>query len=86
MSVDRADAVRVPAALCPTLLIVGGADPEVLRLNEAALARLGAPVKELAVVPGAGHLFEGPGELGQVAELAAGWFDRHLGPGGPHAG
>ena len=77
----------LPAALCPTLLIVGGADGAVLGLNEDALARIGAPVKELVVVPGAGHLFEEPGTLDEVARLAAGWFARHLGTGGgPYAG
>lgn len=72
----------LPAALCPTLLIVGGDDRGVIELNRDALARLGAPVKELVIVPGAGHLFEEPGTLDEVARLAADWFDRHLGPGG----
>jgi putative phosphoribosyl transferase len=63
----------------PTLLIVGGADPEVLDLNRAALARLRCE-KELRVVPGATHLFEEPGTLDEVARLAAAWFRRHLGP------
>ncbi|RYF16747.1 MAG: alpha/beta hydrolase [Comamonadaceae bacterium] len=70
-----------PAALAevsaPTLLIVGGADTAVLALNEDALQRLRCP-KELAIVPGATHLFEEPGALERVAELAAGWFQRHL--------
>lgn len=70
-----------PAALAevsaPTLLIVGGADTAVLALNEEALQRLRCP-KELAIVPGATHLFEEPGALERVAELAAGWFQRHL--------
>lgn len=72
----------LPAALCPTLLIVGGDDETVLELNRGALARLAAPVKELVVVPGAGHLFEEPGKLEEVARLAADWFGRHLGTGG----
>jgi putative phosphoribosyl transferase len=62
----------------PTLLIVGGRDTEVLELNRRALARLGG-TKELAVVPGATHLFEEPGALKQVADLASAWFLRHLG-------
>ena len=62
----------------PTLLIVGERDVEVLHLNRQALARL-AGVKELAVVPGATHLFEEPGALEQVAQLAQQWFLRHLG-------
>lgn len=61
----------------PTLLIVGGRDTEVLALNRGALARLGG-VKELRVVPGATHLFEEPGTLEAVAELATDWFTRHL--------
>lgn len=61
----------------PTLLIVGGADELVLGLNRRALAEL-AGLKELAVVPGATHLFEEPGALEQVAVLASGWFRRHL--------
>ncbi len=62
----------------PTLLIVGGRDRAVLDLNRTALERLAAE-KRLAVVPGAGHLFEEPGTLDTVAELAAEWFGRHLG-------
>jgi putative phosphoribosyl transferase len=62
----------------PTLLIVGGNDPEVLRLNEQALAALPGPAR-LEIVPGAGHLFEEPGALERVAVLARDWFLRHLG-------
>jgi pimeloyl-ACP methyl ester carboxylesterase len=62
----------------PTLLIVGGRDHGVLDYNRAALAQLGGP-KELVVVPGATHLFEEPGALERVAELAAQWFERYLG-------
>ena len=61
----------------PTLLIVGGADTLVLELNEAAYARLRCE-KRLVVVPGATHLFEEPGALEQVAELAREWFLGHL--------
>lgn len=57
----------------PTLLIVGGADTVVLELNREAATRLTCP-NELAVVPGATHLFEEPGALEQVASLAAAWF------------
>jgi dienelactone hydrolase len=70
------------AARCPTLLIVGGDDDAVIGLNEVALALLAAPVKQLVIVPGAGHLFEEPGKLEEVARLAADWFTRHLGTGG----
>jgi putative phosphoribosyl transferase len=61
----------------PTLLIVGGADRAVLRLNELAAERLAAR-SEVAVVPGAGHLFEEPGALERVAELAINWFGTEL--------
>jgi putative phosphoribosyl transferase len=63
--------------VAPTLLIVGGADGGVLALNRSAFERL-ACEKRLHVVPGAGHLFEEPGALAEVAEEAAGWFTRHL--------
>jgi dienelactone hydrolase len=61
----------------PTLLIVGSADPEVLECNRAAM-RLLHGVRRLEVLPGATHLFEEPGALESVAELAANWFDAHL--------
>ena len=61
----------------PTLLIVGGHDPQVLSLNEAALGELPGQ-KRMAIVPGATHLFEEPGTLDEVARLAAEWFGRHL--------
>ena len=69
---------RLPEVRAPTLLIVGGADAEVLELNRRAAALLRCP-HDLAVVPGAGHLFTEPGALEQVAELAVGWFATHLG-------
>jgi putative phosphoribosyl transferase len=62
----------------PTLLIVGGTDTEVLELNRRAAALLRCP-HDLAVVPGAGHLFAEAGALEQVAELAVDWFATHLG-------
>lgn len=61
----------------PTLLIVGGYDEPVIRLNEEALEQISA-AKELAIVPGATHLFEEPGMLEEVARLAKDWFLRHL--------
>jgi putative phosphoribosyl transferase len=65
---------EVPA---PTLLIVGGNDEPVTSLNVMAYRKLRSP-KELAVIPGATHLFEEPGALDQVARLAADWFRRFL--------
>jgi pimeloyl-ACP methyl ester carboxylesterase len=61
----------------PTLLIVGEYDDTVLALNADAFARLRCE-KELKIVPRATHLFQEEGALEQVAELAAGWFHRHL--------
>jgi dienelactone hydrolase len=61
----------------PTLLIVGSHDPEVLRLNRAALSLMSAE-KKLVIVPGATHLFEEPGALEEVARLAAAWFITYL--------
>ncbi len=61
----------------PALLIVGGEDPEVLELNRQALKKLQGE-KALVVIPGATHLFEEPGTLEQVADLARRWFLRWL--------
>lgn len=66
------------AVRAPTLLIVGDRDEVVLELNRHALAALGCREKQLVTVAGAEHLFEGPGELEQVARLAADWFTRWL--------
>jgi dienelactone hydrolase len=63
--------------IAPTLLIVGGNDPEVLRLNRQALSLLPGEAR-LEIVPGATHLFEEPGALERVAQLARDWFLRHL--------
>jgi putative phosphoribosyl transferase len=68
---------RLPAVRAATLLIVGEADEQVLQLNQEAARRLGGP-NELAIVPEATHLFEEPGALEQVADLATGWFQRYL--------
>jgi putative phosphoribosyl transferase len=67
----------LPQVRCPVLLIVGGRDEQVQRLNEQARERLTAP-SELVVVPGATHLFEEAGALEEVARLSAQWFRRHL--------
>ena len=61
----------------PTLLIVGGLDPEVLVLNEQAASHLHG-VCELHIVAGATHLFEQAGALDEVARLASAWFSAHL--------
>lgn len=68
---------NLPQVRAPTLLIVGGEDIEVLALNQTALDRLHTE-KRLEVIPGATHLFEEPGALDAVAELAGSWFQTHL--------
>jgi len=61
----------------PVLLIVGGNDTQVISLNEVAYEELPG-VKKIDIVPGATHLFEEPGALKTVAELAAAWFTKYL--------
>jgi putative phosphoribosyl transferase len=68
-------AAQAPRVQAPTLLIVGGADTDVLALNREVLRKLVCK-KRLEVVPGATHLFEEPGALDAVAQLAADWFAR----------
>ena len=68
---------RLAAVRAPTLLIVGGADPQVLALNRDAQSLMRATTR-LEIVPGATHLFEEPGTLARAAELAAGWFSHYL--------
>lgn len=72
---------RLGDVRAPTLLIVGGRDEPVIELNREARKALRSP-SELEIVPGATHLFEEPGKLEEVAELARSWFVEHLGPGG----
>jgi pimeloyl-ACP methyl ester carboxylesterase len=89
---DRADRVRLVISrggrpdlagealsrvVAPTLLIVGGADQQVLRLNQEAAARMSAHV-DLRIVPGATHLFEEPGALEEVIDLAVIALDTYL--------
>ncbi|APC34940.1 MULTISPECIES: dienelactone hydrolase family protein [Nocardiopsis] len=75
---DLAGTEALQVVRAPTLLIVGGADTEVLRLNEDAADRLSAPHR-IHVVPRATHLFEEPGALEEVADAASGWFAGILG-------
>lgn len=65
------------AVRAPTLLIVGGADTDVIALNRRAMSAL-AVEHELVIVPRATHLFEEPGALEEVARLARDWFVRHF--------
>jgi putative phosphoribosyl transferase len=62
----------------PTLLIVGGNDEPVIGMNREALEQLHCSHKKLVIVPGATHLFEEPGTLEKVADLAAEWFTQYL--------
>jgi pimeloyl-ACP methyl ester carboxylesterase len=75
--VDMAEEA-LAAVTAPTLFVVGGADADVLALNREAFERLDCE-RELHVVEGAGHLFEGEGELEEVAAVAGDWFADHLG-------
>ncbi|MGW1160839.1 phosphoribosyltransferase family protein [Streptomyces sp. NPDC002513] len=70
---------RLAAVTAPTLLIVGGADPIVLDLNRQAQVRLRCE-NHLSIVPGATHLFEEPGTLEVVTDLARDWFTDHMAP------
>jgi putative phosphoribosyl transferase len=67
----------LPVVRAPTLLIVGGEDVAIIELNQRALAQLRTEA-DLAIVPGATHLFEEPGALDEVARLARQWFERYL--------
>lgn len=67
----------LPRVTAATLLIVGEWDDPVVAMNEQAFARLHCH-RRLAIVPQATHLFEEPGALEQVAELAGAWFAKHL--------
>ena len=62
----------------PTLFIVGGHDSVVIDLNEEAFQQLAAIDKRMEIIPGATHLFEEPGALDKVAELARSWFKQYL--------
>ncbi len=72
LAIDQLDQVT-----CPTLLIVGGNDLAVIEMNERALEALSVE-KKIEIVPGATHLFEEPGTLEAVADLASKWFVQHL--------
>lgn len=75
---DLADAA-LPKVATPTLLIVGGLDTPVIQMNRDAMKQMRGEVK-LEIVPGATHLFEEPGTLERVADLAGNWFTHYLQP------
>jgi dienelactone hydrolase len=64
----------------PTLLIVGSLDQLVIGMNQDAMQRMNQTRCKLEIVPGATHLFEEPGTLARVAELAEEWFSQYLHP------
>lgn len=74
---DLAGASALARVTAPTLLLVGGEDVEVIELNRAAKSHMRCDC-EIAIVPGATHLFEEPGTLEAVAVAARDWFVRHL--------
>lgn len=71
--------VAVGGLRCPTLILVGGNDPEIERLNRVTLGKLRCE-KRLTVIPRASHLFEESGALETVARETVGWFLRYLSP------
>jgi len=73
----------LPQVDSPTLLLVGGEDGIVIALNRRAMERMLCPC-QLIIIPGATHLFEEPGKLEEVAQLAAGWFLKHGHPAFTH--
>jgi pimeloyl-ACP methyl ester carboxylesterase len=68
---------HLPKVKAPTLLIVGSLDVDVIKINQLAYDLLKCE-KKIEIVEGASHLFEEPGTLDKVAELAANWFEQHL--------
>jgi dienelactone hydrolase len=72
-------AAALPRVTSPTLLIVGGLDTDVIEMNRDARRQMRGEVV-LEIVPGATHLFEEPGALERVAELAGDWFTQHMPP------
>jgi len=68
---------ELPMVSAPTLLIVGGLDVPVISMNKMAFDELES-VKEMKIIPGATHLFEEPGKLLEVADLAIAWYKKYL--------
>jgi dienelactone hydrolase len=76
---DLASEIILNQVKAPTLFIVGGNDTPVVTMNKRALESLtNAEAKELAIIPAATHLFDGPTDMEEVAEVAADWFEYHL--------
>jgi len=70
--------INLPEVESPAMLIVGGLDTQVIDLNEKAFSMIGVVLKEIVIVQGASHLFEEPGKLEEVANLAIQWFNKYL--------
>jgi putative phosphoribosyl transferase len=77
---DLAEEQHLQKIIAPTLLIVGGSDDTAnVGINKTALKELkNAKDRQLAVIPGAGHLFEEPGKIEEVARVATEWFETYL--------
>jgi len=67
----------LPKVHSPTLFIAGGNDEVIIKLNKDSMKKMNCKTK-LEIIPGAGHLFENPGELEKVAQLASDWFKDYL--------
>lgn len=76
---DLAGAEKLARVRCPTLLLVGSQDKDVLELNRQAASCMRCPLR-LSIVQGATHLFKEPGTLEAVAKQAAAWFEENLRP------
>lgn len=74
---DLAEPLDLARVRCPTLLLVGGLDEDVLMLNRQAASEMRCP-HTLSIIPGATHLFDEPGTLDAVARQAVDWFEQHL--------
>lgn len=74
---DLATKTVLKKVTCPTLLLVGANDHEVIKLNEQAFKHLSCK-KEMRIIPAAGHLFEEPGRMEIVSDFASRWFTYHL--------
>lgn len=74
---DLAEPQDLARVRCPTLLLVGSLDEDVLMLNQQAASQMRCP-HILSVISGATHLFEEPGTLDAVARQSADWFEQHL--------
>lgn len=74
--------LRLSEINCPTLFVVGELDFKNVGINKKVLSKLSGP-KQLAVIPGASHLFEEPDKLNKAAHIAVSWYQKYLGSGKP---